>query len=178
MKKIKFIKSTEVSKKKINLDEPQKFYCVGVPGKSFAIRLNNKESITGNTLHVEGNASLFRLFCEEHPNIINDNFKKSIYDMARKMVELEDEFIDITFAKFNGKSCEGLTKEDLKQYIRYITDRRLVQLGLKENFNIEKNPLSWIDWIMNGTDKSNFFETRVTEYSVAGMTGDYSYDFI
>lgn len=177
MKKIKFIKSTDVTKNKIQLDQPQKFYCVGVPGKSFAVRLNNKESITGNTIHIEANSRLFQMFCNEHPNIVNDSFKKSIYEMARKIVELEDSFIDVTFDKFNGKTFEGFSREELKQYIRYIADRRLLQLGLKPNYGIQDNPLPWIDWIMNGTDKSNFFETRVSEYSVGGMTGEFSYDF-
>ena len=54
--------------------------------------------------------------------------------------------------------------EEVKTYIRYITDRRLLQLGLKTNFKVKNNPLPWLEWILNGADHTNFFENRVTEY--------------
>lgn len=116
-------------------------------------------------LHVAGISKLFRTYCDEHPRIVNDNFKKKIYDMAREVVKLEDKFIDLAFEM----GIEGLEKEDVKKYIRFITDRRLVQIGLKPNFDIEENPLEWVTYIVNGKDHSNFFEKRVTEYQVDGM---------
>ena len=69
---------------------------------------------------------------------------------------------------------EGLASEDVKKYIRYITDRRLIQLGLRPNFKVKDNPLVWLEWILNGADHTNFFEARVTEYEVAGLTGSWS----
>jgi ribonucleotide reductase beta subunit family protein with ferritin-like domain len=122
-------------------------------------------SIRDEEKHCEGIAKLFRTYCDEHPKIVNDEFKKKIYDMAREVVKLEDKFIDLAFEM----GIEGLEKEDVKQYIRFITDRRLVQIGLKPNFEIEENPLDWITYIVNGKDHSNFFEKRVTEYQVDGM---------
>jgi glutaredoxin 3 len=130
-------------------------------------------SIRDETVHVEGNAKLFKEFCKEHPAIVNDSFKAAIYDMARKVVQLEDEFIELAFSNF---SIQGITKEEVKQYIRYITDRRLIQLGLKPNFGVKENPLPWLDWILNGVSQDNFFEKRVTEYSVNGMTGDWGWN--
>ena len=91
--------------------------------------------------------------------------------MSTLSVELEDKFIDLAY---DMGTIEGLAKEEVKQYIRYITDRRLLQLGLKPNFKVKENPLPWLEWILNGADHTNFFENRVTEYEVAGLTGDWN----
>jgi len=130
-------------------------------------------SIRDETLHVQGNAKLFRTFCEEHPRIINDELKSKIYEMAKNAVKLEDKFIDLAY---NGHEIQGLSKEEVKQYIRHIADRRLLQLGMKPKFKVKDNPLSWLDWILNGASHDNFFEKRVTEYSVNGMDGDWGWE--
>ncbi|ORM39239.1 ribonucleoside-diphosphate reductase [Francisella endosymbiont of Ornithodoros moubata] len=127
-------------------------------------------SIRDESMHVEGNAALFRIYCQENPYIVDNEFKKEIYLMASKAVELEDKFIDLAYEL---GTIEGLKADEVKQYIRHITDRRLNQLGLKEIYNIEKNPLTWLEWILNGADHTNFFENRVTEYEVAGLTGNW-----
>ena len=90
--------------------------------------------------------------------------------MAKDIVKLEDKFIELAYEMGD---IEGLTMEEVKTYIRYITDRRLLQLGLKTNFKVKNNPLPWLEWILNGADHTNFFENRVTEYEVAGLTGDW-----
>lgn len=128
-------------------------------------------SIRDESIHVEGNAKIFRQYCVEHPRIVNDEFKKEIYKMARLVVKLEEKFIDLAYKMGD---IEGLEKEELKTYIRYITDRRLLQLGLKPNFKVKDNPLPWLEWVLNGADHTNFFENRVTEYEVAGLEGDWS----
>ncbi len=125
-------------------------------------------SIRDESMHVEGNSKLFKAFCNEHSRIVDDSFKKEIYKMAKQSVKLEDKFIDLAYAVGD---IEGLSAEDVKQYIRYITDRRLLQLGLKPNFKVKDNPLPWLEWVLNGADHTNFFENRVTEYEVAGLTG-------
>lgn len=130
-------------------------------------------SVRDESIHVEGISALFRSFCDEHPRIVTDEFKKAIYEMAKKVVKLEDKFIELTY-----KDCaiEGLTSDDVKQYIRYITDRRLIQLGLKGNFKVKDNPIPWLETILNAVTHDNFFETRVTEYSVGGLTGKWEYE--
>jgi len=127
-------------------------------------------SIRDESIHVEGNSKLFRSFCSEHPRIVDDGFKKEIYLMSRHAVELEDKFIDLAYQMGD---IEGLPTDDVKQYIRYITDRRLLQLGLKTNFKVKENPLPWLEWVLNGADHTNFFENRVTEYEVAGLKGNW-----
>jgi ribonucleotide reductase beta subunit family protein with ferritin-like domain len=133
-------------------------------------------SIRDETMHVDGMTQIFRGFCEEHPRVVTDDFKREIYTMLRQVVELEDSFIDLAY---NGEigvddlsiAMAGLQKEDVKLYIRHIADRRLLQLGLKPNFEVKDNPLPWLDWVLNAPDHTNFFENRVTEYEVGGLKG-------
>jgi ribonucleoside-diphosphate reductase beta chain len=133
-------------------------------------------SIRDETIHVQGNAKLFREFTDEHPRIVNDELKSKIYQMAENAVALEDKFIQLAF---KGNNVQGLTKKEVRDYIRHIADRRLLQLGLKPLFKQKKNPLPWLDWVLNGASHDNFFEKRVTEYSVVGMEGeDYGWDEI
>ena len=130
-------------------------------------------SIRDETIHVQGNAKLFRTLCDEHPRIVNDELKSKIYEMAKTAVALEDKFVQLAF---NGSDVQGLTRDDVKLYIRHIADRRLLQLGLKPKFKVKDNPLPWLDWVLNGASHDNFFEKRVTEYSVVGMEGDWGWE--
>ena len=92
--------------------------------------------------------------------------------MGLKIVELEKNFVEFAFGSYQPPM---LDKEDVKAYIEYIADRRLLQLGLKPNFNRSTNPLPWMDELNNGSSLANFFEKRVTDYAVAGMDGDFIY---
>jgi len=132
-------------------------------------------SIRDETMHVEGNARIFKTLCLENPRIVNDEFKAEIYEMSRTAVKLEDKFISLAYKM---GEIEGLTSDEVKKYIRYITDRRLIQLGLKPNFKVKENPLPWLEWILNGADFTNFFEGRVTEYEVAGLTGKWESAYV
>ena len=125
-------------------------------------------SVRDETKHVEFWAMLFRKHLEENPHVVTDQFKAAIYSMYRMGVALEDVLIDLSYRMGGPKS---LPKEDLKQYIRFIADRRLVQLGLKENYGIAINPLEWVDHIIGGDTQKNFFEGRVTDYNTNGLVG-------
>ncbi len=126
-------------------------------------------SIRDETMHVDGMTQLFRGFCEEHPKIVTDEFKLTIYSLLRQSVELEDKFIELAYDNVN--EIDQLSKEDVKLYIRHIADRRLLQLGFKPNFKVKDNPLPWLDWVLNAPDHTNFFENRVTEYEVGSLKG-------
>jgi len=131
-------------------------------------------SIRDESMHVQGIAKLFREFCDEHPRIVNDELKSKIYEMAKNAVKLEDAFIKLAY---NGsEEMQGLHKQEVRDYIRHIADRRLLQLGMKPIFKQKDNPLPWLDWVLNGASHDNFFEKRVTEYSVNGMEGDWGWD--
>jgi ribonucleotide reductase beta subunit family protein with ferritin-like domain len=169
-KKFVFVETTEIIKKFLQ-HEMRKFYCVAVPGKAFFIRSNGKISVTGNTMHSESMIKLFRTFIEENRDIWNDELKSSIYVIAEKMVQLEDKFIDLCF---NLGPMEGLTSDDVKQYIRYIADRRLIALGLKGINKVKKNPLPWVETMINSPTHTNFFEQRSTDYAKGALSGSWS----
>lgn len=114
-------------------------------------------SVRDESLHVEGMSQLFRTFIQENPELWNDDLKYEIYCAAERSVELEDAFIDLCF---EGADVPDLTPENVKLYIRYIADRRLLGLGLKKIFGSEKNPLDWLDYMLNGVEHANFFENR------------------
>ena len=127
-------------------------------------------SIVDETLHAENMIKLFREYINENIEIWNDDLKGKIYTIAEKMVELEDKFIDLSFAT---GSMENLSADDVKKYIRYICDRRLISLGLKGIFKIKKNPLLWVEEMINAPTHTNFFENRATDYAKGAITGDW-----
>jgi len=127
-------------------------------------------SIRDESMHVEAMTKLFREFIQENIDLWTDDFKKEIYQACREMVDLEDRFLDLVFEQGD---IPGLTKKEMQQYIRYIADRRLLQLGLKTNYNVKDNPLNWLDDVL-GVEHQNFFEGRATTYMKAGLRGDVS----
>ena len=127
-------------------------------------------SVRDESLHTESIIKLFRTFISENPEIWTDEFKRSLYVTCSEMVEHEDAFIDLAF-ELGG--VEGLNGSEVKQYIRYIADRRLTQLGLQPIYRLEKNPLPWMDEMLNGMEHTNFFENRSTEYSKAATQGSW-----
>lgn len=126
-------------------------------------------SIRDESLHVEGMIRLFHQLIEENPSILSEEFKLELYGVCRKMVELEDSFIDLAFEQ---GGIEGLTPDEVKQYVRYIADRRLQQLGLNPTYLIDNNPLPWLESLINAPEHANFFEQRATEYSKGSLKGD------
>jgi len=121
-------------------------------------------------MHAENMIKLFREYINENIDIWNDDLKGRIYSIAEKMVDLEDKFIDLAFAM---GAMENLTSEDVKKYIRYIADRRLISLGLKGIFKVKKNPLLWVESMINAPTHTNFFENKVTDYSKGALSGDW-----
>ena len=127
-------------------------------------------SIVDETQHAESMIRLFRTFAEENRDIWKDDLKGEIYSIAEKMVELEDKFIDLSFSM---GVMEGLSADDVKKYIRYICDRRLISLGLKGIFKVKKNPLPWVEEMINAPTHTNFFENRATDYAKGALSGDW-----
>jgi len=128
-------------------------------------------SIVDETMHAESMIRLFKEFIKENNEIWNDELKGKIYTIAEKMVELEDKFIDLSFANADMRE---LTAEDVKKYIRYIADRRLISLGMKGIFKVKKNPLPWVEEMINAPVHGNFFENRVTDYAKGALGGSWS----
>ena len=125
-------------------------------------------SIVDETMHAEGMIKLFRTFIEENKDIWNDELKGQIYSIAERMVLLEDRFIDLAFEL---GPMDDLDADDVKRYIRYITDRRLISLGLKGIMKVKKNPLPWVEEMINAPTHTNFFENRATDYARGATSG-------
>jgi ribonucleoside-diphosphate reductase beta chain len=125
-------------------------------------------SIVDETMHAENMMKLFKTYIQENNEIWNDDLKSRIYAIAERMVDLEDKFIDLAFS---SGDMEGLTADELKKYIRYIADRRLIGLGMKGIFKVKRNPLPWVEEMINAPTHTNFFENRSTDYAKAAHTG-------
>lgn len=121
-------------------------------------------SIVDETQHAEGMIKVYREYVKHHQE---ETTSDRIKEIADQMVCLEDQFVDLAFSMVE---VEKLTKEEVKQYIRYIADRRLISMGMKGIYKIKKNPLPWVDGML-GVSHTNFFEQRVTDYSKGATTG-------
>jgi ribonucleoside-diphosphate reductase beta chain len=131
-------------------------------------------SVRDESLHTQSMIRLFRTFVSENPEIRTPAFERELYKACETIVTHEDAFIDLAFEL---GPVEGLEAAEVKRYIRYIADRRLSQLGLQPIYRAEKNPLPWLDAILNGVEHTNFFENRATEYSKAATRGSWEEAF-
>ena len=132
-------------------------------------------SVRDETLHCNSMIRLFKEFIKENPSIWTADLKKEIYEACRTIVSHEDSFIDLAFQQ---GPIEGLTPQEIKDYIRWIGNRRLIQLGLEPIYKVEKNPLTWLDTMLNAVEHMNFFEGRATEYSKASTQGTWTEAFV
>lgn len=128
-------------------------------------------SVRDESLHVDAMIEVFHEIINESPWVWKQPLREEITSIAETMVDLEDQFIDLAFELGD---IEGLTTEEMKRYIRYIADRRLLQIGLPPRFGVSDNPLPWLDEILNAVEHSNFFETRATEYAKGALTGSWA----
>ena len=131
-------------------------------------------SVRDESLHCESIIKLFKTFVSENPEIWDEDLRTQITNACTTIVEHEDAFIDLAFGM---GPIEGLTAEEVKQYIRYIADRRLNQLDLDSVYDANKNPLPWLDSMLNAVEHTNFFENRATEYSKAATKGSWDEAF-
>ena len=131
-------------------------------------------SVRDETLHCLSIIRLFRVFIQENPEIWTDDLRAEITGICATIVAHEDSFIDLAFEM---GAVEGLNAEQVKTYIRFIADRRLTQLGLDPLYFVERNPLPWVDDMLNAVEHANFFENRATEYSRASTLGTWEEAF-
>ncbi|MBI4598620.1 ribonucleotide-diphosphate reductase subunit beta [Candidatus Uhrbacteria bacterium] len=126
-------------------------------------------SIRDETLHSDGVCALFRDLMKENRHLWTDDFRKTIYQACEDMVKLEDAFIDTAFAM---GEVPGLTPDELKAYIRFTADKKLNDLGLDKRY-LSRNPLAWLETMVNAKEHTNFFENRATEYAKGSVLSDW-----
>lgn len=114
-------------------------------------------------IHSSAGCELFRLMATEY-DLYSAEMKKRIYDAARWTVALEDDFLD---KSFELGDIPGLTKHQVKQWIRMRANQKLIELGLKTNWkNIDVLAAEELDaWFSQNTigeSDADFFQGRVT----------------
>ena len=124
-------------------------------------------SVRDESLHCEGMIKLYHAFNKE-TGAVTKSVAEDIIENCRTVVRLEDKFIDLAF---EAGEVQGMTPEDIKQYIRFIADWRLRQLELPELYGVKSNPLPWLQSLLSGVEHANFFEARSTEYSKGATQG-------
>lgn len=130
-------------------------------------------SVIDENNHTNGMIHLYKLFVEENIDRINiSRLKNNINNIAIEMVKLEDAFIDETFGTY--ESFFDLTAKTMKNFIRFIADKRLEALQCEKIYNIKDNPLPWIEQIINAQEHANFFEQTSTSYSKIDTTNTWN----
>lgn len=128
-------------------------------------------SVRDESLHVETMSQVFNTLMDENPGLWNDSMQNCIHEAAQRIINLEEKFIDVCFEQTNIK---GITKEEVKEYVRYIADMRLQGIRVKPLFNQNDHPLDWLTEILNSVEHTNFFENRATEYAKASTSGQWT----
>lgn len=140
-------------------------------------------SIVDETQHTDGMIELFRVFVSENNSgnepIRPEVLKNTVFKIAKEMVKLENAFIDLVFKKYGSETSQdgdffGLTPNRLKDYIKYIADRRLNTMGYDGLFEIKENPIPELEVMINAPTHTNFFENRATDYANVSTTGNWS----
>jgi ribonucleoside-diphosphate reductase beta chain len=130
-------------------------------------------SIKDEQIHMESMIKIYHHFIREQIEISNigslelDYLREEFEKIARKVVELEDCFVDNAFKNFE---IEGLTASEVKQFIRYMANMRLTQLGFSPIYSSsEAKPLMWVTILLEAETSTNFFENKVTDYASNGV---------
>ena len=126
-------------------------------------------SVRDESLHCEGMIKLCHAYAKE-TDALTQSEKDDIIDCCKTVVGIEDHFIDLAFEM---GPVQGMNDTDIKQYIRYIADWRLQQLGLPKVYGVSEHPIPWLTAILNGVEHANFFEARATEYSKGATKGEW-----
>lgn len=115
------------------------------------------------SIHLAFGCDLINAIIAENPEIWTSEFQQEIIELIKKAVELEQ--------RYAYDACPqgllGINAKQFSDYVEHIADRRLERLGLEKVYNKE-NPFLWLSESTDLRKKKNFFETRVTEYQVAG----------
>lgn len=130
---------------------------VGV-GEQFQYTLRDE------SIHLAFGSDLINTIVAENPEIWTEDFKRDITAKVKKAVDLENAYTEDALP---SGGIVGINKDLIKQYLEYIADRRLERIGLDTVYGTA-NPFPWMSEIIDLNKEKNFFETRVTEYKVAG----------
>jgi len=130
-------------------------------------------SVRDESLHSKAGCWMFRTIINENPQYNTPELKNQIIEACQLSVQLEYDFID---KAFEMGDIEGLSKEQLKNFIKARANEKMIELGYKAIYNdIDPNLIKQMDWfghLTSGKSHTDFFAQRVTDYSKS--TADWS----
>lgn len=132
----------------------------------------NAWSLADEQDHVENNIRTLLEVKKDLTQVENIILDQIIKKLVSRYIAAEHSFIGLVYEMGDA---EDLTKVDLMEYIDYLGELRLFQIGLIGYQEVRKNPLMWMEWLLTGSKHQNFFEKRVTEYSHNGLEGEIDY---
>ena len=147
------------------------FYC----GFTQILSMGNRNKMTGTaeqfqyilrdeSMHVNFGIDMINQIKLENPNLWDEEMQKQAETMILQGTQLEIEYAQDTMPK----GILGMNSEMMAEYLHFIANRRLTQIGLNEAFPNASNPFPWMSEIMDLRKEKNFFETRVIEYQTGG----------
>ena len=147
------------------------FYC----GFSQVLSLGRRNKMTGTaeqfqyimrdeSTHVSFGIEVINTIINENPNLWDQQMQAD----ARQII-LEGLYLETLYARDSMPTgVLGMNAAMMEEYLQFIANRRLTQIGLSEEFPAVTNPFPWMSEIIDMKKEKNFFETRVTEYQVGG----------
>ena len=132
----------------------------------------NEYSLKDEEKHVHYNMRVLSEIRKELNVRENRELDDFIETITVRFREAEHRFIELVFEM---GPVEDMTQGNMKDYIDYLCDLRMVQLGIPKIFNTTTNPLEWMDYVLGGKQHTNFFEAKVGEYSHSGLPGEVDY---
>jgi ribonucleoside-diphosphate reductase beta chain len=147
------------------------FYC----GFTQILSMGRRNKMTGTSeqfqyilrdesMHLNFGIDMINQIKIENPHLWDDAMKREATQMLLQATQLEIEYARDTMPR----GVLGMNAVMMEEYLQFIANRRLVQIGLPEQFKGVKNPFPWMSEIMDLRKEKNFFETRVIEYQTGG----------
>ncbi len=147
------------------------FYC----GFTQILSMGRRNKMTGTSeqfqyilrdesMHLNFGIDMINQIKLENPHLWTDAMKEQATQMIMQATQLEIEYARDTMPR----GVLGMNAAMMEEYLQFIANRRLVQIGLKEQFKGVANPFPWMSEIMDLRKEKNFFETRVIEYQTGG----------
>ena len=147
------------------------FYC----GFTQILSMGNRNKMTGTaeqfqyilrdeSMHVNFGIDMINQIKLENPQLWDEAMQTEARNMILQGTQLEIEYAHDTMPG----GILGMNAESMSDYLKFIANRRLTQIGLEEEFPNATNPFPWMSEIMDLRKEKNFFETRVIEYQTGG----------
>ena len=147
------------------------FYC----GFTQILSMGRRNKMTGTSeqfqyilrdesMHLNFGIDMINQIKLENPELWTDQMKEQATQMILQATQLEIEYARDTMPR----GVLGMNAAMMEEYLEFIANRRLVQIGLPEQFEGVSNPFPWMSEIMDLRKEKNFFETRVIEYQTGG----------